>query len=229
MKVLRSILLLFFLPLTLVAQEEKVCFQEIYYTIDADKLTAEVATNAKASGALFLPKEITVNEVTYRVTSISNNAFKGCKNLTAIVLPHSIDRIYRSAFEGTGIMLNKENWRDGALYMDSCLIATDKTIDPKYAIVEGTRLIAAGAFRDNKVVTRVEIPTSITRIDHETFLGCKNLQRVNIPSSVQSIGEDAFKGSGIYLNEKKWRKGALYRQLPNCSQRQRTCYILLPE
>ena len=166
MKVFRTILLCLFLPLTLLAQEEKVCFQEIYYTIDADNLTAEVATNAKASGALYLPEEITVNEVTYRVTSIADNAFKGCKNLTAIVLPRSIKRIYRSAFEGTGILLNKENWRDGALYMDSCLIATDKTIDPKYTIVEGTLLIAAGAFRDNKVVTRVEIPASITRIDH---------------------------------------------------------------
>ena len=159
----------------LLAQEEQVCFQEIYYTVDADNQTAEVAQNFKVAGALFLPEEISVNAITYRVTSISADAFKGCKALTEIVLPRSLERIYRSAFEGTGIMLNKENWREGALYIDSCLIATDKTIDPKYAIVEGTRLIAAGAFRNNKVITRVEIPASITRIDHETFLGCKNL------------------------------------------------------
>ena len=72
-----------------------------------------------------------------------------------------------------------------------------------------TRLIAAGAFQGNKTIIRVELPNTLTRIDHETFRDCKNLEKVEIPTSVTSIGEDAFTGSGIYFNENKWKKGAL--------------------
>ena len=188
---------------------EEAFYQDLRYTLDENHLTAEVAPNQRISGELFIPAEITVGQRTYTVTSISDKAFKGSKNLTTIVLPKTIERVYRSAFDGTGIMLNKENWKDGCLWIDSILIATDKTIKPRFFVPEGTRLIAAGAFQGNKAIQRVELPSCITRIDHETFRDCKNLQKIVIPVSVSSIGEDAFTGSGIWLNEKKWKKGAL--------------------
>ena len=184
-------------------------YQDVFYSIDAIHLTAEVASNPKASGELLIPETIVAGQNTYTVTAIGDKAFKGCKNLTAIVLPKTIERVYRSAFDGTGIMLNKANWADGCLWIDSILIATDKTIKPRYIVPEGTRLIAAGAFQGNKTIQRVELPACITRIDHETFRDCKNLQKVVIPATVTSIGEDAFLGCGIYQNEKKWKKGAL--------------------
>ena len=184
-------------------------YQDVYYAVDDNHLTAEVSLNPKASGELLIPEQITVGQNTYTVIAIGDRAFKGCKNLTAIVLPPTIQRVYRSAFEGTGIYLNKENWADGCLWIDSILIATDKTIKPRFIVPEGTRLIAAGAFAGNKTIVRVELPACISRIDHETFLNCKNLQKVVIPPTLSSIGEAAFTGSGIYLNEKKWKKGAL--------------------
>ena len=184
-------------------------YQDVHYTIDENHLTAEVTLNPKASGELFIPETIVAGQHRYTVTAIGDNAFKGCKALTTIVLPSTIERVYRSAFEGTGIFLNKANWTDGCLWIDSILIATDKTIKPRFVVPASTRLIAAGAFRSNKTVQRVELPDGLTRIDHETFRDCKNLEKVIIPLSVLSIGEEAFTGSGIYLNEKKWKKGAL--------------------
>ena len=191
------------------ANAEDAQYQDVYYTIDINHLTAEVALNPKASGELFIPEQIVVGQNTYTVTSISDKAFKGCKNLTAVVLPRTLQRVYRSAFEGTGIMSNKENWTEGCLWIDSILIATDKNIKPRFVVPEGTRLIAAGAFAGNKTIERIELPSCISRIDHETFYNCKNLLKVVIPSSVTSIGEDAFTHSGIYLTENKWKKGAL--------------------
>ena len=172
-------------------------------------MTAEVTLNPRATGEIFIPEQIQVGQNTYTVVSIADRAFKGCKNLTAVVLPKTLTRVYRSAFDGTGIMLNKTNWIDGCLWIDSILIATDKTIKPRFAVPENTRLIAAGAFQGNKTIVRVELPSTLTRIDHETFKDCKNLQKVTIPASVTSIGEDVLTGSGIYLNDKKWKKGAL--------------------
>ena len=130
-------------------QAQDAQFQDIHYTVDENHLTAEVALNPKVSGELFIPQTIVVGQNTYTVIAVGDKAFKGCKNLTAIVLPPSIERVYRSAFEGTGIMLKKENWTDGCLWIDSILIATDKTIKPRFVVPEGTRLIAAGAFQGN--------------------------------------------------------------------------------
>ena len=179
--------LLTLLCFALYAQAETAVYQEVNYTIDPDYLTAEVTLNPQVSGELYIPDEITVGQDTYRVTTIGEKAFKGCKNLTDIVLPPTIERIYRSAFDGTGIMLDKTKWTDGALYIDSCLIATDKTIKGKFIIPEGTRLIAAGAFQGNKTLTRMEFPASVKRIDHETFRDCKNLTRAIIPLTITEI------------------------------------------
>ena len=184
-------------------------YQDINYTFDENHMTAEVALNPRATGEIFIPEQIQVGQNSYTVVGISDKAFKGCKNLTAIVLPKTLKRVYRSAFEGTGILLNKSNWTEGCLWIDSVLIATDKNIKPRFVVPEGTRLIAAGAFQGNKVIQRVEIPACINRIDHETFRDCKNLQKIVIPPTITSIGEEAFTGSGIALNENKWKKGAL--------------------
>ena len=183
-------------------------YQDVFYSVDDNHLTAEVVSNPKASGELLIPETIVVGQNTYTVVAIGDKAFKGCKNLTAIVLPKTIERVYRSAFDGTGIMANTANWAEGVLWIDSILIATDKTIKPRYVVPEGTRLIAAGAFQGNKTIQRVELPTCINRIDHETFRDCKNLQKVVIPANITTIGEEAFTNCGIYNNEKKWKKGA---------------------
>ena len=184
-------------------------YQDLRYSLDENHLTAEVALNQRATGELLIPETISVGQNQYIVVAIGENAFKGCKNLSAIVLPKTIERVYRSAFDGTGIMLNKANWREGCLWIDSILIATDKTIKPRFVVPEGTRLIAAGAFQGNKTIVRIELPGCISRIDHETFRDCKNLQKIVIPATITSIGEDAFTGCGIYQNEKKWKKGVL--------------------
>ena len=163
---------------------DEAMYQDIRYLVDDNDLTAEVARNASASGELLIPEHIVVGQNTYTVTAISDGAFRGCKNLSSIVLPPTLRRVYRSAFEGTAIMLNRDNWTDGCLWLDSCLIATDKTIKPRLVLPEATRLIAAGAFRGNKTLVRIDLPASVTRIDHETFRDCKNLQKIVIPTSV---------------------------------------------
>lgn len=191
--------------------EQTAFVDDLVYTLDTEHRTAEVATNSKTAGELIIPAQIKDGEGrTYTVTSLSANAFKGCKNLTSIVLPPTIKQLYRSSIEGTAVYANRELWHDGALYIDSCLIAVDKTIPkPKFIVAEGTRVIAAGAFQGNKVVTAIVLPKSVCRIDVFTFRDCKSLQKVIFGRHITSIGRDAFTGSGIYQNEKKWKKGQL--------------------
>ncbi|MBO4577947.1 MAG: hypothetical protein J5688_04490, partial [Paludibacteraceae bacterium] len=160
-------ILLFLLLLagTMYASEPTAFVNDLVYTLDTEHLTAEVATNAKTIGDLIIPAQIKDGEgKTYNVVSLSADAFKGCKGLTSIVLPPTIQRIYRSSLEGTAVMANRELWTDGALYIDSCLIAVDKSVSkPKFIVNEGTRVIAGGAFQGNKVVTAVVLPKSVKR------------------------------------------------------------------
>ena len=57
---------------------------------------------------------------------------------------------------------------------------------------EGTKGIAASAFRDCSGMTSVTIPNSVTSISYAAFEGCTGLTSVTIPNSVTSIGYRAF-------------------------------------
>ena len=51
-----------------------------------------------------------------------------------------------------------------------------------------------GAFKGNKTVTTVKIPSTIATIGKDAFNGCSKLKTVSIPKNVTEIGKNAFKG-----------------------------------
>ncbi|MCQ2331266.1 MAG: leucine-rich repeat domain-containing protein, partial [Paludibacteraceae bacterium] len=206
---MRKVLFLLLLSAVGVCAQETALYNDLHFALDPIHKTAAVSSNPFVTGEILIPETIVVGQDTYVVNEIGDKAFKGAKKLTAVIIPSCIERVYRSAFDGTGIMADKELWEEGALIIDSVLIATNKSIKPHYVIPENVRLMACGAFENNKTVTRVEIPESITKIDHFMFYGCRNLDKVTIPASVTWIGQDVLTGSGIYNNDKKWRKGGL--------------------
>ena len=128
------------------------------------------------------------------VISIGDYAFGGCSSLTSVTIPNSVTSIGGWAFNGTGIYTNAANWKNGALYINNCLIGVEEDFMGDYAIKAGTRLIAGGAFYNCKSLTSVTIPNSVTSIGDYAFRGCESLTSVTIPNSVTSIGSFAFDG-----------------------------------
>ncbi|MDR2734091.1 MAG: leucine-rich repeat protein [Spirochaetota bacterium] len=59
------------------------------------------------------------------------------------------------------------------------------------------RVIGEGAFRENRYITSVVVPKSVTEIGAEAFYGCPKLTTVELPDALAKIGNKAFMHSAI--------------------------------
>lgn len=94
----------------------------------------------------------------------------------------------------------RSNAFSGNSYLRSVTISADSI--GKYAfsdmknlrsvtILSGTKKIESGVFSENKKLTRIEVPDSVTSIGSRAFATTK-IQTVHIPSSLVSLSGDAF-------------------------------------
>lgn len=161
---------------------------------DIKTVQIEQGVTSIGGGAFFDCSSLTSVNIPKSVTSIGKQAFYYCTSLTFISIPESVVNIGSYAFSGTALFENESNWNNGGLYVDQCLLAVKSNLNGSYSIVEGTRLIAGGAFSSCRNLTSIIIPDGVTSIGEWTFEGCINLVSVSIPESMTNIGDYAFNG-----------------------------------
>ena len=167
---------------------------DLYYNITDEAANTVELTGyeSEPTGALTIPATVSYNGINYSVTSIEGYAFYECSALTQVNIPNSVTSIGNSAFYGTALYNNADNWTNNVLYIDNCLIKAKEELSGSYEIATGTRVIAGSAFHNCSALTQITIPNSVTSIGSDAFYYCSALTQVTIPGSVTSIGSSAF-------------------------------------
>lgn len=138
------------------------------------------------------------------VTSIANNAFQNCSNLSYIHFPNNLKIIGASAFSGCS------NFKGYFVSQISINLINVTTIG-SYAFSECSKLtyvnmsdnvtsIGSGAFSNCTSLTVVNLPKNISSISDYTFQGCTAITYFFIPDSTTKIGDYAFQNCSS-LNE----------------------------
>ena len=155
----------------------------IYYNIQYSTYYVQVTNKGKNyggyAGSVTIPTRVTYNGVTYEVTRIGYEAFRGCSSLTSIEIPNSVTSIGGCVFNTCPSLTEIKVAPDNPVYdsRDNCN-AVIKT--------KSNTLIAGCA--------STIIPSSVTSIIYHAFYGCSSLTSIENPNSLTSIGHTAFYG-----------------------------------
>ena len=125
------------------------------------------------------------------VTSIGSYAFGGCTELADIVFPSNITNIGDYAFGDTQWYYNQP---DGEIYIGDLLFRYKGSMpaNTAYTIKEGTKYIADSAFADCENLTRVTIPSSVTKIGGGIFAWCFKLKDIFCYATTVPKAENLF-------------------------------------
>ena len=168
----------------------------IYQKPDETKYVEITRCDYNAKGAVEIPTKIK----DIKVTSIGNEVFFGCSELTSIEIPSSVTSIGNFAFSGcsglTGIEIPSSvtSIRDQAF--SSCSGLTSINVEAGNEVYDSRDNCNAIIKKATNTLIQgcknTKIPSSVTSIGYYAFYDCSGLTGIEIPSSVTSIGDLAF-------------------------------------
>lgn len=154
---------------------------------DNDKNAIYTVTNSSASSPevsykldnkkvkkVVIPKTITVDGVTYKVTSVQSGAFKNHKNLKEVTIGTNVKSIGKNAFSG-------------------CKKLTTVKMG------KNVTSIGENAFYNCIALKKIEIPAKVNKIGTKAFYNCKKLTNITIKTTkltTKNVGKKAFTKAG---------------------------------
>ena len=139
----------------------------INYRLDEENLTAEVIQMDGYKGDIIVPETIVHESVSYRVTSIGEDAF-AYSDLKSIVIPDTVTYIDGGAFE--------------ASHLTSVVIPDSVTI------------ISSHTFESCENLLSVVIGKGVMEIYYEVFAGCRALASITYNGTMEQWEQIDFAG-----------------------------------
>lgn len=150
-------------------------------------------------------EQITSVYVSNGITSIGENAFFGCSNLSEIYLGNTITDIGSNAFWDTEYFSNTDNWDGSVLYIGDYLIDSSD-LPSKIVVKDGTKVIADKAFFDQDRLQTIVLPNSLKTIGFNAFNCADYLEKIIFNGTVEeycniSFGDNwYFRNHDIYID-----------------------------
>ncbi len=145
------------------------------------------------------------------VTEIGDEAFAGCKNIDAIIIPDTVTTIGARAFGGTPIKKvfipdSVKRIEGGAFarcrQLTELVLPNSLTVfgggvfsnaSSLYEIILPPSLTEIEGFASSSL-KRISIPTGVTKIPARAFKDCAELEEILLPDTLTEIGQEAFAG-----------------------------------
>lgn len=135
------------------------------------------------------------------VTSIGSKSFASCDGLTDVVIPYGVVNIGKEAFNNCHNLVTVVIPSSVTDIGNNAFFACSKL--ENVTLEEGVTHIGDGMFSACDNLTNINLPDSLINIGAESFRGCEGLTEMRFPKNVSSIGEEAFYGcinlSNIYF------------------------------
>ena len=193
----------------------------IYYNLYSNTKEASVTYMGKDSwdapaeyiGAVTIPSTVTYEGVTYRVTSIGDEAFQYCEDITSVTIPNSVTSIGDWAFDSckgltsikipnsvtyigsnvfryceglTSFEIPNSITKMGGYVFENCINLSSVTIG------SGLTILPSNTFENCEALESICLPNNITSIGSYAFVDCKNLKAIELPDMLETIGYNAF-------------------------------------
>ncbi len=163
-------------------ENEFLALHEAYKSLESVDMSA--ASNTTLSDEAFKDcYNLTELKLPAGLTKINYMAVAGCKNLQSIDIPASVEEIEQSAFEDCRSIQT-------ITFGGSANPAPGRFNAP--AAASQLRRIGNWAFYNAHELQNLVIPEGVTEIGDGAFYGCTYLEDLTLPSSVQAIGDNCF-------------------------------------
>lgn len=127
-----------------------------------------------------------------KLDNIGNYAFYNCTSLPSISLPSSVSSIGQYSFEGCSSLQSIELSPKMTTIPVSAFSGC--TVLSDINLPSGITSIGNNAFRNCTSLPTINFPSGLSQIYNYAFQNCKNLDNLTLPNNLKSIGTYAFDG-----------------------------------
>ena len=180
----------------------------VEYTVtDATSKTVSAAMlDSDISGNVVIPDTVYLNDEPYTVTSIPEDAFSCCDNITSVYIPGTIETIPSGAFYCCEY-LTTVSLGEGIKYIDDGAFAECYRIAGEFVVPDSVISIGYTAFElvgSHATRTTLKLGENLQTIEQYAFETSHFTGDLVIPSKVTTIGNNAFasmKITGLYISK----------------------------